>query len=194
MEEKTKRALQDLVNKAEKLKRLDLDSIMREIGFGFRMNSNDNGSWDIEFDQPGEKDLDATLFTFRLFLQQGEPFSFHKFAQIAEDTALSENFRNELIRARKMYFEYLDGHPLNIEPNFFYEGEHPTREKILVVVLNGILGHTKNYQLRERYERWARDEIRENVLQQVFVRTVLHVLRLIFYIADQAEVELLATA
>ncbi len=190
MKIKTERALNNFVDKANKLKRLNLDGHMRNTGFGFRGNVTENGSWEIEFDQPKEKDLDASLFTFRLFLQQGEPFSFHKLDQISNDEALSKGFREEITRSRKKFFDYLNGYPLNIKPNFFNEGETPTRGEILDVVLNGIFSHTKNYYKRQRYEIWARDGIRENVLHQVFTRTVLHLLKLIFYISEKAENEL----
>jgi hypothetical protein len=186
---KTKRALQDFVDKANKLKRLNLDGHMRSSGFGLRMNLDEDDRWKIEFDQPDEKDLDASLFTLRLFLQQGEPFSFNKLKQIVKDTSLSDGFKEEIIRARKSYFDYRNGYPQNIEPNFFDEGEHPTRGEIVDVVLNGILGHTKNYQLRQKYEKWSRDEIRENILHQVFTRTILHILKLIFHIAEKIEQE-----
>lgn len=190
MKDKTKRALQDLVEKASKLKRYDLIGHMQNIGFGFRANVIEDGSWEIEFDQPDEKDLDASLLTFRLFLQKGEPFSFYKFDYLSQDTSLSKSFRAEITKAQTGFLEYIYGYPLDIEPNFFNEGEYPTREEILNVVLNGNLSHTKNYQLRRKYETWSRDGIRRNVLHQVFTRTVLHVMALIISVAEKAESEL----
>src|SRR5574337_467946 len=90
LKETTKRALEDLIEKARKLQELKLDEHIRRRGFGFRAHRVEGDDWEIEFDLPDEKERDASLLTFRLFIQRNERYSFHGLRRLADDPALSE--------------------------------------------------------------------------------------------------------
>ena len=190
MKEKTSQALSDLVDRANKLKRYSLEKHIAEIGSGFRGHKSKDGNWAIEFDIPDEKELDASLLTLRLFTQQKEPFSFHKLDRLAEDSALSVRLRTCLSDARRKYFNFLKAYPDGIEAGFFEPGLHLTNGDILSVVLNGKLSHTGDPQKRPKFQYWARDGIRANVLMQAFARIVRWVLLLIYQMAELCEQEL----
>ena len=190
MKQKTLQILEDLIQRARKLGRFGLDNHISEIGLGFhvRRGSSDELVY-VEFDLPDEKERDASLLTLRLFTQHNEPFSFPQLGYLANDPDLSDKFRDFLRDARKSYYSFLNGYPEMIEPGFFEEGVHPTRMDIFNVVI-GIISHAKDLKKRQKYEHWARDDIREGVLLQEFSRIVQVLLRWIYQLADRCEQEL----
>jgi hypothetical protein len=191
MREKTRRALAEFVEKAQKLQRFGLIEHIRTTGRGFHIN---RGSQDSEsvivFDQPDEKERDASLLTFRMFIQQNENFSFHQFDSLASDPTLSNEFRDWLLQMRHAYFDYLNGYPKMILADFFEEGEHPNRHDILKIVMNGGISHANDYEKQKKYKLWARDDIRESVLLQEFSEIMLNILRMIISISEPIEREI----
>jgi hypothetical protein len=190
LRERTYRALQDLVEKANKLKRYGLDKHIAKIGSGFRGQQSEDGSWIFEFDIPDEKELDASLFTLRLFTHQKEAFSFHGLERLLRDDGLSADLRNKLPSLRREYFDFLQAYPQGIEPGFFEPGVHLTNGDLFAVVLNGGMGHTNDPSKRNRFQFWTRDGIRANILLQAFARIVLRVLLFIYRMDDVCEREL----
>ena len=180
MNEKTKRAIGNLIKQAERLERHNFQQHLLNVGFGFRGSQKENGEWDIEFDIPDEGELDKTVPAFRLFNQQNEDYSFHKLAKlVANDSELSNEFKKNVIEIRKKYFDYLNGYPESIKENFFEEGAKPSRGDILNVVMYGSgLAHDNNMRSKT-YTHWSRDGIRENVLLREFTKIVLVILSLI---------------
>lgn len=190
LKENTRHTLISLIDKANKLKRYGLDRHISATGSGFRMKQVEDESWLFEFDLPEEKELDASLLTLRLFIQQNEAFSFPQLHYLAEDDQLSSSLRSGLATIRSTYFDYLNGHPASIKPGFFEPGENPTRGEILTVVLYGGLAHTNDHAKRNRFALWSRDEIRANVLLQVFAQIIRSILLLIYQTANLCEQEL----
>ena len=188
---KTRQTLKTFVEKANKLKRLKFAEHVKDTGFGFHTKAVDQNLMEIVFDQVDEKELDAALLTFRLFIQQNEPLSFSRLGKILNDPGLSESFKSEIQRTLQSYHAYLAGYPENIKPGFFEEDKHPTRNDILQVVLYGSRAHTNNPKRRDKFLHWTREEIGENVLLQVFVRTVFSILGLIYHVADLIQKEFL---
>lgn len=186
MREYTRRTLTAIAEKAHKLKSFKFDEHVRSVGLGWRTTRVENG-WFVEFDLPKEEKRDAFLLTFRMFIQQNEPISFHKLNKIINDPEVSEELKSGLRKARQSYIKYIDGYPENIQDIW---GERPTRGEILKVVLYGDLAHTKDVALRHKYEDWTRDEIRKSVLLQAFTRTIVNILELIDFIAELSEQEL----
>ncbi|MFZ5905027.1 MAG: hypothetical protein ACOYZ8_15895 [Chloroflexota bacterium] len=82
LDEKTRLTLGDLIEQAEKLDRLGFSEHVKRIGLGFRISKKENDAWLIHFSLPDEKEMDATLFTFRLFNQQNEAYSFHRLSTL----------------------------------------------------------------------------------------------------------------
>lgn len=180
---------------AQDLSSFKFDEHVKKAGLGFRAHHEEDGSWIIEFGQADNKELQAFLFRFRLFIQHNEPISFHNLHNLMADPDISENWKKGVGKAIQDYFDYMNRFPEDIEDLF---GKRPTNEEILDTVLYGGLGHTgldRRYRhKRQRFQNWARDEIRANVLFQVFTRIVLTIFRLINYIADLSDKELEKTA
>jgi hypothetical protein len=189
MKEKTSRALHNLIERAGKLKRYSLEKHIAEIGSGFRGQVMEDGSWTIEFDIPDEKELDASLYTIRLFTQQKEAFSFGQLNQIIKDNELSPNLKTGLASFQKEYFDYLQTHPSGIGLGFFEQGVHLTNEDIFLVVLSK-MSHEYDSEKLQKFQLWSRDGIRANVLLQAFARTIFKVLAIIYRMADLCEEEL----
>jgi hypothetical protein len=190
----TKQTLEAFVEKASKIDRLKFAEHVKDTGFVFHMRSISQNRVEIEFDQADEKELNAALLTFRLFIQENEPISFPQLHKVLDDPGLSETFKAKLTQARQTYFKYLDGYPANIKPAFFEEGEHPSRNDILRVVLYGSMAHINNPSLRMKFKHWTREGVRENVLYHVFVRTVSNILLMINLVATLIREELSPTA
>lgn len=180
MKESTRRALVDQAEIAARLEHYRFDEHIRELGLGFHMERDDeDDSWTIEFDLPDDKERDATLYTFRLFDQQNEAFSFHGLKKISGDPGLSGEYRQGILHLRDAYFAYLQDTPEGVEAGFFEDGLNPTRGEIMRVVMNGALGHRRDHSKRERYLTWTRDDIRKAVLHQEFSKIVYVVLGMI---------------
>lgn len=122
MKENTSRTLQDLVEKANKLKKYGLERHIAKIGFGFRGRQSDDGSWVFEFDVPDNKELDATLFTLRLFTQQKERFSFHRLDQLIKDDEIPSGLRTSLASLRNEYFDFIKAYLLELNQAFLSQG------------------------------------------------------------------------
>ena len=162
------------------------------VGLGFSINRAEDGEgWITEFGQADEKERDAFLLTFRLFIQQNEPISFHGLKGLRNSPELSDGWRNKVGQAVQAYFKYYNEYPANIQDLW---GKRPTHGEILDTVLNGALGHTglnEQYRhKRERFREWTRDGIRENVLLQAFTHIVVSISQLIYHVADLTDTEL----
>jgi hypothetical protein len=190
LKESTSHTLRDLVDKANKLKRYGLEQHIMKVGSGFRGQRSEDGSWILEFDIPDEKELDASLGTLRLFTQQKEALSFHRLDRLFKDNGLSDSLRSGLISLRKEYFDFLKDFPSGVEPGFFEPEIHLTNGDIFSVVVNGEMSHTGDAKKRKKFQIWTRDDVRANVLLQVFARIVLKILLLIYQTAELCEKEL----
>ena len=105
MKEKTRHALEDCVEKAGKLRNMKLDEHIAQTIKGFRGRKMVNDEWEIEFDLPDEEKGDASLFTFRLFLQHNEDYSFAQIQHLITDPGLSEEFRSKMASARQTFLD-----------------------------------------------------------------------------------------
>jgi len=183
----TRQYLDTLVEKADKLRSFGFEDHVKKVGLGWRTYSGEQGGHVIEFDLPDEKERDAFLLTFRLFIQQNEPISFHKFDIIASDSGMPRKLGDKLRKSRKEFFHYLNGYPSYISDLF---GPRPTRKEILDVVMYGEVAHTRDKKRRQLYKEWARDDIRESVLLQTFTMIVVVILFMIYSVVDAIREEL----
>ena len=179
MKVKTQRAIEDIIDIADRLQSHKFQEAVDEKGLGFGIDGTQGEEYILHFEFPDDTVIDATLYSLRLFDQQGEGFSFHRLDQLLSDSSLSENTRDEIRNIRRLYFEYLNGHSKYVKLGFFEEGAHPTNGEILRVVIHGGYGHRKDYIKRKRYQTWTRDEIREAVLYQVFSGIIYNIISLI---------------
>ncbi|MFN8463602.1 MAG: hypothetical protein U0X93_17755 [Anaerolineales bacterium] len=192
MNEKTKRAIENLIKQADRLERHNFQQHILKVGFGFRGSQKENNEWEIEFDVPDEGELDKTVPAFRLFNQQNEDYSFHKLDKLVEnDLGLSNEFKENVIEIRKKYFDYLNGYPESIKENFLEDGAKPSRGEILNVVMYGSgLAHDNHPTRSKTYTHWSRDGIRKNILLQEFTKIVFVILSLIKDLSEISKREL----
>jgi len=190
MSAKTIRALEDIVEIADRLNSHHFQEAIREKGLGFSTEGTPDGKHIIHFEFPDDTVIDATLYNLRLFDQQGEGFSFHRLDQLAEDKSLSERTRHEFLKIRGVYFDLLEQQPKSVQPGFFEEDCHPNNGEIFRVFINGGFGHRKDIPKRERYKTWTRDEVREAILNQVFSDIAYRIISLIDYLRTLAINEL----
>lgn len=188
----TRRALEDLLEKSRQLAGYGFTEHAIRSGRGFRAASTSAGDWEIEFPLPDEEKRDASLLTLRLFIHQGEDYSFHRLDRIAADPQVSGEFCGQLRHIRRSYFAYRNSHPPGIAPGFFEEGTHPARGEIFDVVVNGSLSHTRDNRKRQQFKRWSRDEVRRSVLLQEFTQIMITLLKTIELLSGLAERELSA--
>lgn len=192
MRDTTSAILKTFVEKANKLKALGFEQHVKETGMGFRFNREPNSEvWTAEFDQVGLMERDAFLLTFRLFILQNEPISFHQIKKFINSPELSSEWRADVGKAIRDFFEYYKGYPENIQDLW---GKRPSRMEIVDTVLNGNLAHTalgRTYgEKRRRFEEWTRDPLRKEILFQTFTGIVLIVSAYIYRIADRTAIEL----
>ena len=70
MKDETKVILQQLIEKAQKLKDFKFDEHVKSVGLNLRAERTDNDEWVIDFGLPDVREQDAFLLTFRMFIQQ----------------------------------------------------------------------------------------------------------------------------
>lgn len=187
MIDETKKLLELIVEKAEKLRGFGFEDHVRKVGLDFYVERQADDSWQIELGFPDEEKRDAFILTFRFFHQVNEPISFHQILLMADDPGLSDHWKEEAARLQGVYFDYLDGHS-EYTVNLF-EGR-PTRGVMLDLGLYGGLAHANNPTKVEQFREWTRDDIRSGLFQQEFARILLRVLQLIYEIAGVSRQEL----
>jgi hypothetical protein len=190
MKEKSLQALEDCVEKAAKLRSMKLDKHVAQTVRGFRGRKLSDDEWEFEFDLPDEEKGDASLFTFRLFLQHNEDYSFEQIPHLISDTDLSDEFRVKMTDAYRDYVDLSNQHPVDIKPDFFEVGEYHTWGELLRVVLYGFMAHTNDKTKRAKYKRWTRDGLRKYVLLQHFWFIVAELLNHVYRIASLCSEEL----
>lgn len=182
MNAKTKRALEDIVEIADRLNSHNFKEAVQDKGLGFSTEGTPDGRHVFHFEFPNDTVIDATLYNLRLFDQQGEGFSFHRLDQLSDDRSLSDYSRQEFLKIRDIYFYLLEQHPKSVQPGFFEEKCHPNNGEILRIVINGGFGHRKDIKKRKRYKTWTRDDVREAVLYQVFSDIIYKIINMIDYL------------
>ena len=191
MKKSSKEVLETIVEIVKDIQAFNFDEHVKKVGLGFNARREDNDEWIIEFSQPDNKELQAFLFRFRLFIQRNEPISFYNLNSLFSDPHLSETWKSGVGKVIEVYNNYYNDYPVDIADLF---GKRPTNGEILDTVIYGGLGHTglnpKYQHKREKFQEWARDEIRASVLFQTFTRIILTVFRLILIIANLSEAEL----
>lgn len=189
MKEKTRQALENIIELSERLGRYKFKDHIKNMGIGFRIDKTENDEWVIDFKLPNEEVIDASLIAFRQFDIMKEDFSFYKLDTLALDKELSEAFQKRLISIKNEYLEFLSDYPKSVEAGFFDKDENPNQGEIMRVVLYGFRSH-KNSEKLKKYMIWSRDEIREGILISEFTRIVYFVLGLIEELSELSKKEL----
>src|SRR5829696_4428273 len=152
MRDETRVILQQLVEKAQKLRDFRFDEHVKSIGLNMQATRTDNDEWVFDFGIPDVKEQDAFLLTFRLFIQKNESISFLNLQRLLGDDELSAEFREGIETVYRSYSNYLDSHSdYTVE---LFEG-YPNRRQMLETVLYGDLAHSNNSERVERFKNWS---------------------------------------
>src|SRR5258705_8964696 len=163
MDKETKRKLELIVEKANKLREFAFEQHVAQIGLNFKGSRQDDGSWLLDFGIPDIKERDAFLLTFRLFYQTNESIWFPNLLELLKEPSLSDEFRTQVAAIHQAYSDYISGYS-QYTVNLF-EG-HPTRKQMIDVGLYGGLAHTNRPERIEQYNIWARDDVRASLFEQ----------------------------
>jgi hypothetical protein len=139
MNQRTRTALEDIVEGAHPLREHGFSEHAVSIGRGFKASRINDQEWEIAFDLPDNQPRNASVLTLRLFLLYREDYSFHRLDRLATDPQLSTDFSAALLQLRRSYYDFRNSSPPGIESGFFEEGSDPTRGEVLDIVLNGAL-------------------------------------------------------
>lgn len=192
MNKSARELLEIYISKSNKLSSFNFDKHVQTIGLGFSAKKNDSDEWEWKFDLPDDKERDAFLMTFRLFIQKNEEISFSGISELCKNSDLSDNWKNEATKVISIYKEYINGFP---SPTGGFFPGNPTRWDIMSSILYGEIAHTNNKKAIENLKKWKVDEIREFVLYQEFTKIITRVFTLIEYIShiSQEEINSLAS-
>lgn len=190
MDESTRRTLELVVERANTLRERNYANLFREVGFGFRATRTESGSFETKFDMPDEKDRNDTLVTLRQFTSDKDDISFTKLKKLLKHRDLSPAWKDSIRQVCREYDRYLDGYPENVEEDFFFPGDHPTRREVFGTVMGFIFHSQMDNPKLMNYKQWTRDEVRAAVLEQVFNRIILRMLYYINQLAELSEQEL----
>lgn len=188
MKNETRRVLELFVEKANKLRDFRFDEHVKIVGLGWKATRLEEDRWALDFGLPDVKERDAFLLTFRLFIQDNEPYSFKNIGKLSDDASLSSEFASELTKVLRAYSNYMNsqsGYTVKL-----FDG-HPTREDMLKTALYGGLAHTNNPGLMQKFKDWSCDDIRANLLLQEFAAILVQMMVFIRHFADISERELI---
>ena len=107
MKNETRVILQQLVEKAQKLRDFRFDEHVKSVGLSMQAKRTEDEEWVIDFGLPDVKEQDAFLLTFRMFIQQNESISFQNIHGLLRDNELSKELRDGIISVRRAYFNYI---------------------------------------------------------------------------------------
>ena len=133
-------------------------------------------------------EVDAFVLTFRFFIQNNENTSFQSLCNIVSgDPSLSSTFKNEILKVRTEFNEYLDLHP---SVNLILNNEKITPKRIILdTFIYGDLAHA-NKQYRETMQKWKQNDTFFSVLYLEFGYILAESLAAIAYISQLAKEEL----
>lgn len=164
-------------NKAEKLKKCSFIKQVTSGNFSMTISAGKGEPVKIDKRYPTGESIDAFVLTLRFFIQDNEPSSIRKMAEIYAKLPDYSLEKAEFQKTRKELNEYLDspGKSLKIDEN----GKTLTSKEIRDVFLWGGLAHSNQ---RRKYDEWMTNPLLGPILQGEFIHTVTITLMCISHI------------
>jgi hypothetical protein len=187
MRNDTKEALEFFVEKAERLRSLNIINKPKELSLRF---VTDEDGTSIETTRPDDNDIQAYILTFRFFIDKKEHCSFLWLASnVLNDNKLSDSWKDKFIATRDELNAYLDQLP---PMRLSKEDEEPmTRRGIMDLFLFGDLSHaTWNLENRRRFKDWTDQIWTKDFLTNQFVEILLFSFSMIDRVANESRLEL----
>ena len=157
------KTLQLFNQKANKLESLEFVRAVRAEKFGYTISQRADESFKVERHGPSDEAVDAFVLTYRFFVQDNEPTSFRRMAELYAQLPLDTPWKQGAQNTRQSLNAFLDSpSPIAID-------NHPiTRRELHDVFLYGDLAHA-NKAKTEQLAEWAKREGLVPVLQAEFI-------------------------
>jgi len=154
--------------KAEKLARLSFIETMFKYnsGVSIKISKRDDGLYDLIQERRGplEEAIDAFVLTIRFFIQDNEPISFRRLAEIYDMAPIEKKLKEEFILLRNQINTYLDS---NSAIAITINEEMLNHRKILDIVIYGGLSHA-NTEKKRKYDFWMKSPLKA-IIENDFV-------------------------
>jgi len=169
--------------KAEKLARLSfIETIFKyNSGVSIKISKRDNGLYDLIQERRGplEEAVDAFVLTIRFFIQDNEPISLRRLAEIYDIAPIEKKLKEEFILLRNQINTYLDSNSaiaININEEML------NHRKILDIVIYGGLSHA-NTEKKRKYDFWMKSPLKA-IIENDFVCSLTILFKAIKSICD----------
>jgi len=154
--------------KAEKLARLSFieTRFKYNSGVSIKISKRDDGLYDLIQERRGplEEAIDAFVLTIRFFIQDNEPISFRRLAEIYDMAPIEKKLKEEFILLRNQINTYLDS---NSAIAITINEEMLNHRKILDIVIYGGLSHA-NTEKKRKYDFWMKSPLKA-IIENDFV-------------------------
>jgi len=169
--------------KAEKLARLSfIETIFKyNSGVSIKISKRDNGLYDLIQERRGplEEAIDAFVLTIRFFIQDNEPISLRRLAEIYDIAPIEKKLKEEFILLRNQINTYLDS---NSAIAITINEEMLNHRKILDIVIYGGLSHA-NTEKKRKYDFWMKSPLKA-IIENDFVCSLTILFKVIKSICD----------
>lgn len=169
--------------KAEKLARISfIETIFKyNSGVSIKISKRDNGLYDLIQERRGplEEAIDAFVLTIRFFIQDNEPISLRRLAEIYDIAPIEKKLKEEFILLRNQINTYLDS---NSAIAITINEEMLNHRKILDIVMYGGLSHA-NTEKKRKYDFWMKSPLKA-IIENDFVCSLTILFKAIKSICD----------
>ncbi len=157
------------IEKADRLRSSILvKSLIANKGVKLRLHGDmENKVFSINFSGPDVEQVDAFLFTMRMFIQERDDISFNKMEKMLDRLTVAEEARSRFKKQLEFFNNYL-GKKSMISIN----EDNPSYKEIMETVLYGYRGHM-NPDKYSRYKTWQADPIVTNIIDIEFTCILL---------------------
>jgi len=151
MNKKSEETLRNFIAKATTLKKYSFLKSSKKLRLTLSITPNEEG-FCCYIQGVEQEQIDAFLFTFRLFIQDNDNISIrYLFNNVFNDPEISEKWKNIFSQLRHKLNIYLDDYPTERERPTTQKS--PKRRDILNIMLYGNLSHlTRNKEYEERMQ------------------------------------------
>jgi hypothetical protein len=156
----------------EKAAKLDNLEFVRSIGsqeYGYSISYDVEEEFKVKRHGPSDEAVDAFVLTYRFFVQDNEPTSFRRMAELYANLPVETPWKEAAQNTRRDLNAFLDG-----LTQMIVGGHHITRRELHDVFLYGNLAHA-NKAKTDQFQEWARRDGLIPILQTEFIEILASV-------------------
>jgi hypothetical protein len=157
------------IEKADRLRNSILvKSLIANEGIKLDVQSDmGTGVFSINYNGPDVEQVDAFLFTMRMFIQDGDQISFREMENMLDTLCVAEDAKLRFKKQRNLFNNFLDSKSM-----IAIEEDHPTYREIMKTVLYGYRGHL-NSKKYSRYKTWKASSVLSSIIDFEFISVLL---------------------